>query len=86
MQVYFMFFGSQRSQKKAGGVEIMQRYLSVNSWQHVYNTDEERSSCSTDGESILEQTPPGRAGAALGSEACEGETGEKLFLFSLQDL
>lgn len=48
--------------------------------------DEERSSRSTDGESILEQTPPGGAGAALGSQACEGETGEKLFLFSLQDL
>lgn len=86
MQVSFMFFGSQRSQKsrrRRNHAALPLGELVATCKQH---TDEERSSRSTDGESVLEQTPPGRAGAALGSEACEGETGEKLFLFSLQDL
>lgn len=82
-----MFFGSQRSQKKSrrrrNHAALPLGELVATCKQH---TDEERSSRGTDGESILEQTPPGRAGAALGSEACEGETGEKPFLLSLQDL
>lgn len=82
----FTLHSFEAKTRNASSVVIACCYLSLNRTATCkQHTDEGRPSCSTCGEFTIEQSACGRATAALGTEACEGETRENLFLVSLQD-